>query len=112
MAKTQKNGMIDIIANGIRMTLVHMYDDSERLEETFRAGFRTAIEEMSVRFLSQDFDAYEDAVRKQLREEAVQSLAAEFEDALTEEVAAGHYDLIIAPDGKRTYSKRVEVSNG
>ncbi len=105
MADTPKNGMIDIIADGIRMTLVNIHDDAEKFTQQFRAGVRAAVEEMSVRFLSENFDAYAESVRSQLHEESVKSLAAEFGDALTEEVAAGHYDLSIAPDGKRTYSK-------
>ena len=105
--RCEKSSMFSIFANGIRHTLVHIYDLAAKMQgEEFKAGYALAVEEMSVRLLGEHLDTYEEAVRAELKEESVNQLAAEFEQVLDHEVLEGRCELIIGADGTKRYSTK------
>lgn len=100
-------GILQIFAEGIRQMLVVVYDNGQRMNangEAFPAGFASAIEEISIRLIGEDFDTYEERVRKSLQDQARDQLAAEFEDVMQAAVIEGKCDLIVGPDGEKRYS--------
>lgn len=81
-------GITEIFAEGIRQMLVTVADLGARMRangEAFPAGFQTAIDEVSIRLLGEDFDTYEDRVRAALKEIAINMLAKEMEQAVASE---------------------------
>lgn len=100
-------GILQIFAEGIRQTLVTVYDVGQRMTGTgdaFPAGFALAVEELSFRLLGEHFDAYEERVRAALRDRQIDALAAEFEQVMENEVLEGRCELVIGADGTKRYS--------
>jgi len=110
----KQKGILQIFAEGIRQMLVTVADNGARMTangDSFPAGFQLAVDEISLRLLGEDFDTYEDRVRKDLREIQLNQLAAEFEQVLDAEVLEGRCDLIIGADGAKRYTTH-EKSDG